>query len=53
MKIIQPMTITTANLTASNVAETDYAAWSIATTYALGNRAIYVVGDDQDRKSVV
>lgn len=46
MKIIQPMTITTANLTASNVAETDYAAWSIATTYALGDRRIYVVGDN-------
>lgn len=46
MKIIQPMTITTANLTSSNVAETDYAAWNIATTYSLGDRRIYVVGDD-------
>lgn len=46
MKTIRPITLTTANLTASNVAETDYAAWSSGTTYTLGQRAIYVVGEN-------
>lgn len=43
MKLIRPSTINDAALTASNVAETDYTAWSGATTYALGDR-VRVVG---------
>ena len=46
MNVIKPMTVTTSALTYSNVPETDYAAWNIATTYALAARRIYVVGDD-------
>lgn len=42
MKIIRPIVITDAVLTASNIAETDYAAWSGATTYAAGDRVIMV-----------
>lgn len=40
MKFIRPSAITTANLISSSVAETDYSAWSAATTYAIGNRVI-------------
>ncbi len=39
LSVLVPNTITTAALT-SSVAETDYAAWSAATTYALGGRCI-------------
>ncbi len=46
MKIIRPITITTAALTASNVPETDYAAWNSGTTYALAQRAIYISGNN-------
>lgn len=35
-----PVTITDAMLTSSTVAETDYAAWSAATTYIVGDRVI-------------
>ncbi|MBZ0106148.1 MAG: hypothetical protein K8H84_11010 [Sulfuricella denitrificans] len=40
MRIIRPTVISDAMLISSNVAETDYTAWSGATTYALGDRAI-------------
>jgi hypothetical protein len=40
MKLIEPIPITDAVLSSSNVAETDYPAWSAATAYALGNRVI-------------
>jgi len=40
MKIIRPVTITNTVLDSSNLAENDYAAWSGATTYALGDRVI-------------
>lgn len=40
MIVVKPIVITGAMLTATDVAEADYAAWSGATTYALGNRAI-------------
>lgn len=40
MIIIKPADVTAATLTASNVAETDYPAWT-AGTYVLGDRAIY------------
>ena len=43
MKIIRPTTITDALLTSSNAPETDYAAWSGATTYALGAHVISAV----------
>jgi hypothetical protein len=44
MKIIRPTTITDAILTSSTVAETDYAAYNAATTYALGDRVIVTTG---------
>lgn len=40
MKVIKPKTIDDAALTSSSVAETDYAAWAVGTTYAIGNRVI-------------
>lgn len=45
MKIVRPIEILDVNLLASNVPETDYAAWSAGTTYGLGDRRIYVVAD--------
>lgn len=45
MKIIRPFSVNDAALVSSNVAETDYAAWSAGTTYALGDRRIYVVAN--------
>lgn len=45
MKIVKPVILTTAKLLSSNVPENDYAAYSAGTTYALGARVIYVVGD--------
>jgi hypothetical protein len=42
MRVIEPLTITDAILGASNIAEDDYAAWSIATAYSIGNRVIKV-----------
>lgn len=36
MRVITPVVITDAMLTSSSIAETDYAAWSSATTYASG-----------------
>ena len=40
MIIIKPAAVTASTLTASNVAETDYPAWT-AGTYTVGNRVIY------------
>lgn len=40
MIIIKPVTVTAANLTSTNVAETDYTVWS-AGTYTIGVRRIY------------
>lgn len=40
MRLLRPVTITDALLISSTAPETDYAAWSAATTYALGNRVI-------------
>jgi hypothetical protein len=45
MKIVRPISVLDANLTASNVAETDHAAWDSGTTYGLGDTRIYVVAD--------
>lgn len=41
MNVLAPLTITPAMLTASSLAEDDYAAWSGATTYALADRVVY------------
>lgn len=41
MKIIRPVAITDTILTSSNVAETEYTAWSSSTAYVSGNRCIY------------
>jgi hypothetical protein len=41
MRIIKPVDVTPAILTSSNVPETDYAAWSAATAYAVGDKAMY------------
>ena len=46
MKIIRPFTVNNAALTSSNVLENDYAAYNAGTTYALGTRVIYVVGEN-------
>lgn len=40
MKVIRPITITDAILTACDVAETDYTAWSVSTAYTAGDRCI-------------
>jgi len=40
MKIIRPVTVTDTVLDSSNLTENDYAVWSSATTYALGDRVI-------------
>ena len=40
MKVIKPITITSGMLLSSSVPETDYAAWSAATAYALGAKVI-------------
>ena len=42
MKIIRPYSVTDTTLTASNVPETDYAAYAAGTTYALGDLVIVV-----------
>jgi len=42
MRIVRPVTVTDSIMLSSNVPETDYAAYSAATTYALGNRVILV-----------
>lgn len=41
MRLIRPTIITPAMLTASNVPETDYTAWSAATAYVVGNQCLY------------
>lgn len=41
MRIIRPVEITPAILTTSSAPETDYAAWDVATAYAVGERAMY------------
>lgn len=41
MRIIKPVDVTPAILTSSNVPETDYAAWDVATAYAVGDRRMY------------
>jgi hypothetical protein len=40
LKVIPPLSITDSNLTSSNVAEADHAAYVAGTTYAIGNRVI-------------
>ncbi len=45
MKIIRPMTIDDAALNSSNVTEADYAAYDVGTSYALGDRVIYIAAD--------
>lgn len=40
LRLLSPVTITTAMLTATNVAETDYPEWAPGTSYALGARVI-------------
>lgn len=41
MKVIEPISVTDANLTSSTIAEDDYPAWDGVTTYAIGDRRIY------------
>ncbi len=41
MRIIKPVEVTPAILTSSNVPETDYAAWSAATAYVVGDKVTY------------
>ncbi len=42
LAVVQPVTVTDAMLVSTDVPENDYAAWSSATTYALGARVILV-----------
>lgn len=42
MRIVRPISINSAILTSSNVAEADYSAWLVGTTYSIGDRVIYV-----------
>lgn len=42
MKIVRPMTVTNTALNASNIAESDYSAYSAATAYAAGDRAVLI-----------
>ena len=44
MKIIRPVTLTDAMLSASNVKETDYTAWNVATDYTAGDKCIKTTG---------
>lgn len=46
MQVIVPIAVTDAVLTASNVPENDYPAWSSATTYAVGDRVIVLSKHD-------
>ena len=41
MKVIEPITVTDANLTSSTIAEEDYPVWGGATPYTIGDRRIY------------
>lgn len=41
MRIIKPVDVTPAILTSSNVPETDYAAWDVATAYAVGDEVTH------------
>jgi hypothetical protein len=43
LSVLIPTAITTAMLTSSSIPETDYAVWSGATTYAIGDRCISTV----------
>jgi hypothetical protein len=45
VNIIRPITITDAILTSNNVTEADYAAWSAATAYIVGDRYMLVAAD--------
>ncbi|MQT84002.1 carbohydrate-binding protein [Pseudomonas sp. FSL R10-2964] len=40
MRLIKPVEITPAKLISSNVPETDYPAWSVSATYAIGDRVL-------------
>src|SRR3546814_17457616 len=40
MKVVQPVPVTDAILVASSVAETDFPAWAVGSTYGLGDRVI-------------
>ena len=42
MKLIEPMPVTDAELTASNIAETDYPVWSALTSYVALDRVIVI-----------
>nr|WP_111300364.1 hypothetical protein [Paracoccus saliphilus] len=41
MRIIEPFTVTSEMVTASNIPETDHAPWDSGATYSTGNRVIY------------
>lgn len=44
MRIIEPLKVTPAMMTASNVPENDHAVWNVGTTYAEGQRCIFEHG---------
>jgi len=45
MKIVRPVVINDAMLSASSISEDDYDAWSVTTTYGTGDRVIFVAAD--------
>ena len=53
MKLIRPSAINDTTLTSSDVPETDYTAWSSATTYAVGDRVIVTTGYHKIYESLV
>ena len=42
MNVIEPLVVTDAVLTASNIAETDHPQWNVSTAYSIGQRVILV-----------
>lgn len=51
--IIKPITVDDSNFVSSSLTEADYAAWSSATTYALGDRVIITTGQHKIYESLV
>ena len=51
--VLEPITVIDAMLIASNVPETDYAAWSSGTTYGVGDRCIVTTSVHQVFESLV
>lgn len=51
--IVKPITVDDSNFVSSTLSEADYAAWSISTTYAAGDRVIVTTGYHKIYESLV